>query len=451
MSTRDHQGGGFSKFLIGGLVGAIIGFLISPKRAQQVRKALLSPAEVQTSMRPSTGGVPFESTPPPAVTFPTAAATETVSAPAAAAIEEAPVTEEMVATGETPASDEPPLAWSDTVETPPMEIAAVEEADVRSLAAVSADVAEEPVGEPMQEPVEEAEPVEAQQADVEFAAAPAPAEPAAEPIQAPSMPQTVWEPAAADMAPALTEQDLLDVGEAAFVEEATFVDEPAVYAEALSVEAEAPPLVEPVPAAEPEAPVEDVTAPTEEAAPPVQDVVVLPEEALAPPEALPADEEAAADAAAEAPAEPVPFAPADLKARIEETRRRIQRELEHPFVHEPEVAKQAPPEDAPFAQAPSASAEPSIPVPAAEPLADRLPEESSEPAEEGAFDHEAMRRRIEETRNRLKAKAFDAMMGGGTALLGRDSDLSKLPSTPAVEVDSEVDHTIEATLTEEDI
>jgi hypothetical protein len=64
-----------------------------------------------------------------------------------------------------------------------------------------------------------------------------------------------------------------------------------------------------------------------------------------------------------------------------------------------------------------------------------------------------MRLRIETTRNRLKAKAFDAMLSGESSLLGRStagaSDGSARMSD--VPVDSEVDETIESTLTEEDV
>ena len=43
-----------------------------------------------------------------------------------------------------------------------------------------------------------------------------------------------------------------------------------------------------------------------------------------------------------------------------------------------------------------------------------------------------MRRRIEETRARLKAKAFDAMMSGEAALLSRDSGEKPVPSADDV-------------------
>ena len=69
------------------------------------------------------------------------------------------------------------------------------------------------------------------------------------------------------------------------------------------------------------------------------------------------------------------------------------------------------------------------------------------------FDREAMRLRIETTRNRLKAKAFDAMLSGESSLLGRSTagetdGGARIADMP---VDSEVDETIESTLTEEDV
>jgi diguanylate cyclase (GGDEF)-like protein len=65
---------------------------------------------------------------------------------------------------------------------------------------------------------------------------------------------------------------------------------------------------------------------------------------------------------------------------------------------------------------------------AAEPPADESA--ADEPAtptkvtlpDDGAIDQEEMRSRIEETRTRLKVKAFDAMIRGKVALLGRDGD-----------------------------
>jgi hypothetical protein len=224
---------------------------------------------------------------------------------------------------------------------------------------------------------------------------------------------------------------------------------------------------------------------------------------------------------------------ADLKARIEETRRRIQQELDQPFaVDEEDLVEEEEPAEAPsgaiealeptapppvadvevaeaverpaqepadepafFAESVETFEESSeifvateTAAPAFEPAAEAVEEPAAEPVEEpiegpeptpdvedegrdgfestegtGAesvdavggddFDHEAMRRRIEETRSRLKAKAFDAMMKGESALLGRDEEGNLPPSEPAgaeAPVDSDVAETIESALSEEE-
>ncbi len=61
-----------------------------------------------------------------------------------------------------------------------------------------------------------------------------------------------------------------------------------------------------------------------------------------------------------------------------------------------------------------------------------------------------MRRRIEETRARLKAKAFDAMMSGEAALLSRDSGDKPVPSADDVTLDAETDTAIDESLSQED-
>jgi hypothetical protein len=60
-----------------------------------------------------------------------------------------------------------------------------------------------------------------------------------------------------------------------------------------------------------------------------------------------------------------------------------------------------------------------------------------------------MRRRIEETRARLKAKAFDAMMSGEAALLGRDSE-GRIPEPEEIKLDGDVESTIDESLSQED-
>jgi hypothetical protein len=63
-----------------------------------------------------------------------------------------------------------------------------------------------------------------------------------------------------------------------------------------------------------------------------------------------------------------------------------------------------------------------------------------------------MRRRIEETRARLKAKAFDAMMSGEAALLSRDSGQKPVPTADAaaLDLDAETDTVIDESLSQED-
>jgi hypothetical protein len=69
-------------------------------------------------------------------------------------------------------------------------------------------------------------------------------------------------------------------------------------------------------------------------------------------------------------------------------------------------------------------------------------------------DQAAMRRRIEETRNRLKAKAFDAMAGGEAALLSKEQEPS--PSQQAVApgaeegLDDDVKAVIDRSLSQDD-
>ena len=61
-----------------------------------------------------------------------------------------------------------------------------------------------------------------------------------------------------------------------------------------------------------------------------------------------------------------------------------------------------------------------------------------------------MRRRIEETRARLKAKAFDAMMSGEAALLSRDSGEKPVPGADDVALDAETDSAIDESLSQEE-
>ncbi len=70
--------------------------------------------------------------------------------------------------------------------------------------------------------------------------------------------------------------------------------------------------------------------------------------------------------------------------------------------------------------------------------------------EGGAIDQAEMRRRIEETRARLKAKAFDAMMSGEAALLSRDSGERAVPTGEEHGLDEETDSAIDESLSQEE-
>jgi hypothetical protein len=75
----------------------------------------------------------------------------------------------------------------------------------------------------------------------------------------------------------------------------------------------------------------------------------------------------------------------------------------------------------------------------------QMPMEEPEPV-----DYESMKSRIEVTRSRLKAKAFDAMMTGESSLLGRDTGGVDRKRNAPDDVDSEVAETIESSLREEE-
>ena len=89
---------------------------------------------------------------------------------------------------------------------------------------------------------------------------------------------------------------------------------------------------------------------------------------------------------------------------------------------------------------------------AEEPVVAEEPAAAAAPSREGGgIDQAEMRRRIEETRARLKAKAFDAMMSGEAALLSRDSGEKPVPTAEdAVELDAETDTAIDESLSQED-
>ncbi len=108
------------------------------------------------------------------------------------------------------------------------------------------------------------------------------------------------------------------------------------------------------------------------------------------------------------------------------------------------------------AEAPAVMAEVDEPVAEVEePVAEAEPEPPAAEAEDesavtGAIDQAEMRRRIEETRARLKAKAFDAMMSGESALLARDSGEKPVPRGDSLDVDTETESALDESLSQEE-
>jgi hypothetical protein len=193
----------------------------------------------------------------------------------------------------------------------------------------------------------------------------------------------------------------------------------------------------------------------------------------------------------------------DLRARIEETRAAVETDIAQPFASvatEEAVVEEAAAEEAIVEEAVVEEAavdevviEEPVEEPAAEtpvpeePVAEQVPvreaaaglvaditsgavaavaveeaqveepaaeepvaEEEPSAREGGAIDQAEMRRRIEETRARLKAKAFDAMMSGEAALLSRDSGEKPVPKGDGVKLDDELESTIDESLSQEE-
>ena len=201
-------------------------------------------------------------------------------------------------------------------------------------------------------------------------------------------------------------------------------------------------------------------------------------------ETVPAVEAPVNGGPAEAAAASASISTDDLRARIEETRRRIRRELDEPFLGQGDVTL-APQADSEVVSRLAAE----VPEPAVQERLKRLadaaeasvapvvvpeavaPEEGGAPSEEAPLpvteakepaearpqpdmelgvDYNAMRARIEQTRGRLKAKAFDAMMTGESALLGRESPEKAAERPGPAVLDHDLDQTIETTLREEE-
>ena len=70
--------------------------------------------------------------------------------------------------------------------------------------------------------------------------------------------------------------------------------------------------------------------------------------------------------------------------------------------------------------------------------------------DDGAIDQAAMRSRIEETRTRLKVKAFDAMIRGQVALLGRDGGEAPGPAAEEPALDGDLDGMVDGAFSEQE-
>ena len=129
---------------------------------------------------------------------------------------------------------------------------------------------------------------------------------------------------------------------------------------------------------------------------------------------------------------------------------------EEPAVEEPEAeVVEEPVAEEPAVEEPVAEVaeEPAVEEPEAEVVEEPVAEEPADESaarEDGTIDQAEMRRRIEETRARLKAKAFDAMMSGESALLSRDSGEKSVPQGDDVKLDGEVESTIDESLSQEE-
>ena len=94
-----------------------------------------------------------------------------------------------------------------------------------------------------------------------------------------------------------------------------------------------------------------------------------------------------------------------------------------------------------------AAAEPAAAEPAvAEPAAERV----RAAPEGGTIDQAEMRRRIEETRARLKVKAFDAMASGETALLSRDSGEKPVSAGDGITLGGDLESLIDRALSQDE-
>jgi hypothetical protein len=503
--------GGATIFLLGGALGAVLGFLISRKQTPKGRESvqpLSSPRETAPggpSLTPWGGATaPDAVVPTAAAPVPTATAPVPQTAPVVAVAPESEIAAE-------PEIEEAPerVPESEVLAEPELEVApevayAPEPEPVAEMPVWKAPVVEAPVLEavPESEPMPAPEAAYTPEPEVVVpeseVAEPEVAEPEPEiAAEAPTWHVPGWEMPAAEAPtvnlPIVEEQVQAEVPMVESPDLEALLPEPEVESEvvvtpelleeplpgtgwepspALVAEEEAFDEILPVVPEEPFLYVPPLPEAAEAEGEPTQPSIQLREPQVAPIAEAAEDFDFAPDLTFEVAVEPevepplVPVSADDLKARIEETRRRIRHELEQPFIAAGGVAPKevaAPPSLEPVigeALAREPLVEEAGEPPAEEQLVAMVEESPSPgltPAEEIhpvstvelGVDYDAMRSRIEATRSRLKAKAFDAMMTGESALLGRDAMETSTERPAAADVDKEIAQTIETTLREE--
>ncbi len=430
-------------FLLGGAVGAALGYIASRRDRKKADK---SPEYRTVEVPPA---APVASREEPALRVEASKmVTEVVGAEATAATTEAEVIESPEAAEAAAAEAEKIVAEAAGAETAEIAAeAAAAEATAEEVPAVEMPGAEGPAEEFAETPAEEAFAPEAAVAET---AAPEAEEPAAAVAEFAPETETVahesgMEPVAeVEAFVAEAEPEIIEFWEPAdMAGEAQAIAEETVFAAAAAAsEVDAVPFE--IEVAEIDtAPVEAETIDTE-----------APETPLT--------------AATGAEAATAISSIDDLKARIEETRRRIRQELEQPFISPADIEGTADWTVSPVVpvDGETTAGAAGVEEPAAEQgeaMADAMaysasPEEiaaeiTAECAEEIApepVDYESVKSRIELTRSRLKAKAFDAMMTGESALLSRDPEGAPPPQSAMPVIDSEIDQTIETSLSEQD-
>ena len=387
------------RFLLGLTVGAAAGMLLAPKSGRELRKQLIGGASGK--LLPA---APDEFPQPDAERAWDTGGIETAVAEPEPLVEEAIAPEPLV---EEAIAEEIAVAEVAVDEPGIEEVIAVAETVSISDDGVVTDTVTTVDTTTWAAPVVEAPPAEPVVAEV--------AVPAAEEVVGEDLRPRIEETRAA------VESDIARP----FADEEGSVDEPVL---------EGP--VYQAPAPEPEAVSVVEEEPPEPAAPaPVPHGWDIPYEPDAP--------EAAKDIAAEEP-------PAELEAEATSTGGVIEEAVPRPvsslFAGTAAIAQ---PVEQPAAE-PVAEAEPPVgPAPVVE--ATPVEEAPAAPREgSGNIDQAEMRQRIEETRARLKAKAFDAMMSGEAALLSRDSGEKPVPTADDIKLDNDVESTIDESLSQED-